>query len=69
MGNNMVLYTNILGEKYTYLLYHRHNVIENNKIVEGTFLLATNTSLDPYDYHLEQSGEDSFEKLEHSLID
>ena len=68
MGNNMVPYTITLGEKFTYLLYNRYKFIENNKIEEGTLLNATNTSLDPYDYHVEKCGLDSFRKLEHSLI-
>ena len=60
MGNNMIPYSIILGEKYTYFLYHPYNFIENNKIAEGILLNATNTSLDPYDYHLEKCGKDSF---------
>ena len=52
MGNNMIPYAIMLAEKYTYFLYHRYTFIENNKIQGGTFLNATNTSLDPYGYHL-----------------
>ena len=29
---------------------------------------TTNNSLDPYDYHVEKCGLDSFKRLEHSLI-
>ena len=68
MGNNMVPFTIILGEKFTYFLYNRCKVSENNKIEEGTSLNATNTCLDPYDYHVEKCGLDSLKKLEHSLI-
>ena len=68
MGNNMIPYAIMLGENYTYFLYHRYKFIENDKIQEGTILNATNTSLDPYDYHLEKCGVYSFEKLEHILI-
>ena len=68
MGNNMVPFTIKLAEKFSYFLYDRYKFIQNNKIEEGTLLNATNTSLDPYDYHLEKCGKDSFEKLEHSLI-
>ena len=68
MGNNMTPYAIMIGEKYTYFLYHRYKFIDNDKIEEGTFLNATNTSLDPYDYHLEKCGIDSYKKLEHSLI-
>ena len=32
MGNNMVPYAIILGEKYTYFLYHRYKIFENDKI-------------------------------------
>ena len=47
MGNNMIPYANILGEKYTNFIYHCYKFIENNKTVERTLLNATNTSLDP----------------------
>ena len=68
MGNNMIPYAIMVGEKYTYFLYHRYKFIENDKIEEGTLLNATNESLDPFDYHLEKCGIDSFKKLEHNLI-
>ena len=64
MGNKMIPYAFMPGEKFTYFLYHCYKVIENNKVEEGTLLNATNNSLDPYDYHLEKSGEDSFKKVE-----
>ena len=68
MGNNMIPYAIMIGERYTYFLYYRYKIIENDKIEEGTLLNATNTSLDPYDYHLEKCGIDSFKKLERILI-
>ena len=68
MGNNMIPYAIMIGERYTYFLYYRYKFIENDKIEEGTLLNATNTSLDPYDYHLENCGIDSFKKLERILI-
>ena len=68
MCNNMVPYAIILGEKYTYTLYHRYKFIENDKIEEGTLLNGTDISLNPYDYHVEKCGEISFKKLEYSLI-
>ena len=68
MGNNMVPYAIIFGEKYTYFLYHRYKFIENDKIEESTLLNATDNSLDPFDCHLENCGIDSFKKLERSLI-
>ena len=68
MGNNMVPYAIILGEKNTYFLYHRYQFIEKNKIEEGTLLNATNNSLDPYDYHTEKCGIDAFKKSENELI-
>ena len=49
MGNNMVPYAIILGEKYKYFLYHRYKFIENDKIEEATLLNTTNCSLDPFD--------------------
>ena len=44
MGNNMVPYAIILGEKFTSFLYHRYKFIENNKIEEGTSLNTTKGS-------------------------
>ena len=69
MGNTMTPNAILIGERYTYFLYHRYKFIENDKIEEGTLLNATNTSLDPYDYHLEKCGINYFRKLERSLID
>ena len=68
MGDNMIPYAIMIGERYTYFLYYRYQFIENDKIEEGTLLNSTNTSLDPYDYHLEKCGIDSFKKLERDLI-
>ena len=68
MGNNMIPYAIMLAEKYTYSLHHRYIFIENDKIQEGTLLNATNTSLDPYNYHLKKCSVDSFKKLQHLLI-
>ena len=68
MGNNMTPYAIMVGEKYTYFLYHRYKFIANDKIEEETLLNATNNSLDLYNYHLEKCGIDSFKKLERSLI-
>ena len=68
MGNNMLPCTIAIGEKYTYFLYHRYKFVENDKIEERTLLNVTNNSLDPYDYHLEECGKDSFKKLERNLI-
>ena len=68
MGNNMVPYANILGGEITYFLYHRYKLIGNDKIKEGTLLNVTNTSLDPYDYHVEKCGIDALKKLENELI-
>ena len=68
MGKNMVGYCTIVGENCTHFLYDHYKLIENDKIEEGTLLNATNNSLDPYDYHVEKCGFDSFKKLGHSLI-
>ena len=67
MGNNKVPYAIILGENYTYFLYHRYKFIENDEMEEGTLLNVTNTNLDPCDYHQEKCGKDSSKKSEHSL--
>ena len=44
MGNNMAPYAIILGEKYTFFLYHRYKFIENDKKEEGTFINTINGS-------------------------
>ena len=68
MGNNMIPYAFTIREKYTYFIYHRYKLFENDKIEEGTLLNGADCSLDPYDYHVEKCCVDSFKKLEHSLI-
>ena len=68
MGSNMIPYAYVIGEKYTYFIYHRYKFIENDKREEGTLLNGTDGSLDPYDYHVEKCGVDAFKKLERSLI-
>ena len=68
MCNKTVPYAIKIGEKYTYSMYHRYKVIENDKIEEGTFLNATNSSLEPYDYHVQKCGVGPIKKLDHSLI-
>ena len=68
MGDNMIPHAIMVGERYTYFLYHHYKFIENNKIEEGTLLNATNESLNPFDYYLEKCGIDTFKKLERSLI-
>ena len=68
IGNNMCPHAIIIGEKYTYFITHHYKFIENDKIEEGTLLNATNRSMDPYVYHLEKCGIDSFKILERNLI-
>ena len=68
MGNNMTPYAFVVGKNFTYFLYHRYKFMENYKIEEETLLNATNNSLDPYDYHPEKCGIESFKKLERSLF-
>ena len=43
---------------------HHYKFIENDRIEEGTLL----NSLNPFDYHVDRCGVDSFIKPEHSLI-
>ena len=68
MGNNMIPYAIIVGEKCTYFSYHRYIFIENNKLEDEILLNVTNNSLDPYDYHVEKCGIDAFKRLENELI-
>ena len=67
-GNNMTPHAIMIGEKHTYFLHHHYKFIENDKILEGTLLNASRSSLDPNDYHIGRCGVDSFTKLDHSLI-
>ena len=68
MGNNKTPYAFATGQKYTYFIYNRYNFFENDKIEEGTLLNGTYGSLDPFDYHREKCGIDSFKSLEHTRI-
>ena len=63
MGNNMIPYAIIVGEKNTYFIGRQY---ENGKIEEETLLNSTNGY--PFDYHLDKCGVNSFKKLERSLI-
>ena len=64
----MVPYTFAIREKYTNFISTHYIFIENDKIEERTLLNARNDSSDPYDYHLEKRGIDSFKVLEYSEI-
>ena len=64
----MIPYAIMIGEKHTYFLYHHYKFIEDDKVLEGTLLNASRSSLDPYDYYIGRCGVDSFKKLDHSLI-
>ena len=66
MGNKMIPYAIIVGEKYTYFIAHPYKFFENGKIEEGTLLNSTNGY--PYDYHLDKCGVDSFKNIDCSLI-
>ena len=68
MGNNMIPYTFAIGEKNTYFISTHYKFIENNKIDEGTLLNTTNNNLDPFDYHLEKYGQNSFKTLDKARI-
>ena len=66
MGNNMIPYAIMVEEKYTYFIAHHYKFIESDEIEEKFLLNSTNMS--PYDYHVEKCDENSFKKLEYSLI-
>ena len=66
IGDNMIPYAIIIGEKFTNFTAHLNKVIESDKIEEGTLLNSTNGY--PYDYHLNKCCVNSFKKLERSLI-
>ena len=68
MGKNMVPYTFAIGGNYTYFISTCCKFPEKDKIEEGTLINATNHSSDPFDYHLEKCGVDSFKTLEHTEI-
>ena len=60
MGNNMVPYAFIVGEKFTFFLYNLYKNIENDKTEEKTLLNTIDGCLDSYDYHVEKCGIDAF---------
>ena len=68
MGNNMCRYGIMVGKIYTYFIAHHCTFIEIDKIEEGALSNPTDNSLDPFDYHVEKCGVDSFRKLEYSRI-
>ena len=49
LGNNMVPFDIILGERFTYLFYNRYKFFENDKIEEGSLLNVKGGGLDPHD--------------------
>ena len=63
MGNIMTPYAFAEASEYSYSISTHYNLIENDRVEEGTLLNSSNDSLDPYDYHLEKSGPDAFKKL------
>ena len=63
MGNNQVPTAIGIGDKNTYFISDHYKFIANDKISENTLLKATNITCDPYYYHLNRNGLDSFTKL------
>ena len=56
-------------EKKIHFIYNRYKFIENEKKnEEGTLLNRSDDSLDPYDYHLENCGDDVFKTIEANRI-
>ena len=68
MGNNMILTTIDIGEKYTYFLPNRWNYTKKDRFGETTLLIKTEKSLDPFDFHVLRCGENVFKEKEHNLI-
>ena len=68
MRNNMSSYTFAIEENYKQIISTHYKFFENDKIEEATLLIATNKSLDLFDYHLEKCGLRSFKKFEHTQI-
>ena len=60
IGNNMVLYDILIGQKYTFFIAHHYKFIENDKIEEGILLNSSNQ----FTYHLEKCGRFAFKRLE-----
>ena len=58
MGNNIVPYAIMIGEKCTYFIAHLYKFFENDKI--ETLLNVTN--MYPYDYHLNKCCKDFSKK-------
>ena len=63
MGNNMIPYTFVVGDRYTYFISTHYNYFENVKIQKGTLLHLSNDSMDPYDYHLSKNSLNCFKEL------
>ena len=63
MGNNMTPYVFAVGSRYTNFISTHYKFIENDKIEEGTLLISSDDSLNPYDYHFSKNGLDCLKKL------
>ena len=62
-GNNLTPYSIAVGYESVFLTPHIKFV--KRELINDDELLNTNeTSLDPFDYHVSNSGEDSFEELQ-----
>ena len=68
IGNNMVSFPIAVGGKYIYFLDNSWKFIETNKIEEGSLLNRTNNSIDPFEYHIERCGLNSFLKKENIVL-
>ena len=80
--DKIIVYISLMGKNHDSFCFcnwrkiyiiHIHNsytykFIEIDKIEEGTLLNRTNDSLDPFDYHHEKCGLDSFKTLQHTRI-
>ena len=60
----MCPYAIMIGEKHTYFTAKQYNFIEKDNFEVETLL----SSLNPFVYHVEKCGIDSFKKLERSII-
>ena len=63
MGNNLIPYSIAVGEENVYFV-SLHCKFTKRVIIRDVDKLKTNgTSVDPFDYHLQQHGPDHFENL------
>ena len=63
MGKNLTPYNIVIGDENIYFLTAHFKFIGRDKVDYDDLLSRNENSADPFDYHVSNSGKDSFKKL------